>query len=214
MLLEMGAIERYEDGYRIGLRMFAMGSCSAEVALRNLALPAMEALHRVTQQTLHLAVLRGADVVYVEKLRTSLAVPTPAVVGASLPAHLTAVGKSLMAACLAEMGIPAGALTPVAGRNVPDPLALARELYLTRARGYAIDRGNSVKGLACIAVPIVAGGSAVAALSVAFPAGAGTGEILLSSLRETATSIGRAVPPSLAGSLFQGAGATAAYGKL
>jgi DNA-binding IclR family transcriptional regulator len=159
----------------------------------------------VTQQTLHLAALRGPDVVYIEKLRTSLAVPTPAVVGASLPAHLTAVGKSLMAAGLAEMGISAGALMPVAGRNLPDPLALARELYLTRARGYAIDRGNSVKGLACIAVLIVAGGSVVAALSVAFPAGAGTGEILVSSLRETATSIGRSVPPPFAGSLFQAA---------
>jgi DNA-binding IclR family transcriptional regulator len=198
---------------RAVLRMFAVGSCSAEVALRNLALPAMEALHRVTQQTLHLAVLRGPDVVYIEKLRASLAVPTPAVVGASLPAHLTAVGKSLIAARLAEMRAPVSALRPAAGRNPPDPLALARDLDLTRARGYATDREDSVKGLACIAVPIVAGGSAVAALSVAFPAGAGTGEVLLSSLRETAASIGRSVPPSLAGSLFRGEGAAAVDGK-
>lgn len=194
MLLEMGAVEQYEDGYRIGLRMFAVGACSAEVALRNLALPAMEALHRLTRQTLHLAVLRGPDIVYIEKLRTQLAVPTPAVVGASLPAHLTAVGKALLAE----------------DKSAPRPAALTRELALTRARGFATDREESVKGLACIAVPIMAGGSAVAAISVAFPAGAGTGEVLLNSLRETATRIGRSVSPALMGSLSRSAGETVA----
>lgn len=206
MLLEMGAVEQHEDGYRIGLRMFAVGSLSAEVALRNLALPAMESLHRVTRQTLHLAVLRGPDIVYIEKLRTHLAVPTPAVVGASLPAHLTAVGKALMAQDLTAVGAAVSAPRPGVGRNAPDRLVLARELTLTRSRGFAVDREETLKGLACIAVPIMAGGSAVAALSIAFPAAAGTGEVLLNSLRETATRIGRSVPPALMGSLSQGNG--------
>ncbi|MER5430117.1 IclR family transcriptional regulator [Streptomyces sp. NPDC002588] len=212
MLLEMGAVEQYEDGYRIGLRMFAVGSLSAEVALRNLALPAMEALHRVTRQTLHLAVLRGPDIVYIEKLRTHLAIPTPAVVGASLPAHCTAVGKALMAEDLTGVGVRVGIPSPRAGRNVPDQLAFARELALTRTRGFATDREEAMQGLACIAVPIVAGGAAVAALSIAFPAVAGTGEVLVNSLRETAVRIGRSVPPTLVGSLSP-AVATAAHGR-
>lgn len=96
MLLEMGAVERQGHGYRIGLRIFAMGSCSAEVALRDLALPVLQEIHRLTRQTVHLAVLRGGDVVYIEKLRTRVALPTPAVVGERLPAHCTAIGKSLL----------------------------------------------------------------------------------------------------------------------
>lgn len=202
MLLEMEAIEQHDGGYRVGLRMFSVGSCSAEVALRNLAMPAMEALHRMTRQTLHLAVLRGPDIVYIEKLRTHLAIPTPAVVGSSLPAHITAVGKSLLASAVPQD----------AGWGPPREPNLTRELALTRSRGWATDREESVAGLACIAVPIVTGGSPVAALSVAFPSHAGTGEILLSSLREAATTIGRAVSPDLATSLSQGTATMAAYG--
>ncbi|SFK70114.1 IclR family transcriptional regulator [Geodermatophilus ruber] len=203
MLVEMGAVEQHTDGYRIGLRMFAVGACSAEVALRDIALPAMEELHRIARQTLHLAVLRGPDVVYIEKLRTHQAVPTPAVVGASLPAHWTAVGKALLAEERAESAASTEVLRSRAGRKMADPAAFAQELTLSRARGYAVDREESVAGLACIAVPIVAGGSAVAALSVAFPAAAGKGEVLLNPLRATAARIGRSLPPALRGSLLR-----------
>ena len=39
MLLEVDAVQRVGQGYRIGLRIFTMGTCSAEVQLRNVALP-------------------------------------------------------------------------------------------------------------------------------------------------------------------------------
>jgi DNA-binding IclR family transcriptional regulator len=39
MLLEVDAVQRVGQGYRIGLRIFTMGTCSAEVQLRNVPLP-------------------------------------------------------------------------------------------------------------------------------------------------------------------------------
>jgi DNA-binding IclR family transcriptional regulator len=63
MLLETGAVEQAERGYRLGLRMFSLGTLPPEAELREAAMVHLEGLHRVTGQTLHLAVLRGADVV-------------------------------------------------------------------------------------------------------------------------------------------------------
>jgi DNA-binding IclR family transcriptional regulator len=68
MLTQVAAVEQVEGGYRIGLRMFSMGTLPPESALREAALPHLEELHRITRHTLYLAILRDADVVYLEKL--------------------------------------------------------------------------------------------------------------------------------------------------
>ncbi|OHV25714.1 IclR family transcriptional regulator [Parafrankia soli] len=206
MLLEMGAVERHGHGYRIGLRIFAMGSCSAEVALRDVALPVLQEVHRVTRQTVHLAVLRSGDVVYIEKLRTRVTLPTPAVVGERLPAHCTAIGKSLLTTrAVADMvRAPLPARTR---RSIVDPAILQRELALSRSRGFAVDREECVDGLACLAVPIHAHGVAVAGVSVAFPAAAGNGEVMISTLRTAAARIGRALPATLVAGLCADEGA-------
>lgn len=62
-----------------------------------------------------------------------------------------------------------------------------------RLRGHAIDREEAAKGLACIAVPVLVGGEAIAAISVAFPSGYGSGEQLVSPLREASAAIGRSL---------------------
>jgi len=50
--------------------MFSMGTLPPESALREAALPHLEELHRISRHTLYLAILRDADVVYLEKLPT------------------------------------------------------------------------------------------------------------------------------------------------
>src|SRR5512144_434397 len=55
MLVDVGAVEQQDGGYRIGLRMFALGALPPEAALRQAALVHLEELHRLTGQTLHLA---------------------------------------------------------------------------------------------------------------------------------------------------------------
>ena len=62
------AVEQVEGGYRIGLRMFSMGTLQPESALREAGLPHLEELHRITGHTQYLGILRDADVVYLEKL--------------------------------------------------------------------------------------------------------------------------------------------------
>lgn len=194
MLVEVGAVEQVPGGYQVGLRMFSLGALPPEAALRDAALPHLEELHRVTGQTLHLAVLRGADVLYLEKLLprgSKLAMPS--VIGDRMPATCTGVGKALLA--FSREDFVASALSGLMRRRTARSLSSAeqarRELDAIRDRRYAVDREEAADGLACVAVPVFAGSVAVAAISVSFPAAAGSGQALVAPLCEAAVAISR-----------------------
>ena len=196
MLVEVGAVEQVPGGYQVGLRMFSLGVLPPEAALREAALPHLEELHRVTGQTLHLAILRGADVIYLEKLlpRGNRLV-TPSAIGDRMPATCTGVGKALLA--FAPDDVIASALAGPPRRrtahSLGSPDQIRRELEAIRERGYAFDREEAADGLACAAVPVLAGpsGTAVAAISVSFPAQSGSGQALITPLRAAAAAISR-----------------------
>ena len=76
----LGVVDRTGQQYRVGTRMFAWSTPSREVAVRQVALPLMSELSRRYGHTLHLAVLCGADVLYVEKLHSRASTATPSAV--------------------------------------------------------------------------------------------------------------------------------------
>ena len=197
MLLEVQAVERSGHGYKIGLRIFSMGALSVDARLRERSLPHLERLRRITRHTVHIATLQGSEVVYLDKLPSSLSPNTPALVGGRLPAHRTGVGKALLA------------FTGDAARMMPEPSRsvgggafraddLGRRLETVRRTGIAGDREEAAPGLACVAAPIMSGGRALAAVSVAFAASDGSGEVFLNPLRETVAALSRLVATCLA----------------
>src|SRR5690349_24337055 len=103
-LTTWGALERDSRGrYRIGLRLWEVGSLAPRgLGLREIALPYLEDLYEATHENVQLAVLDGAEVVYVERIagRTSVGVRTR--VGGRWPAHSTGVGLVLLAYAGAE----------------------------------------------------------------------------------------------------------------
>lgn len=117
--------------------------------------------------TVHLAAPDGVEVVYVEKIESRRAPPTPSRVGGRLPAHCTGVGKALLA-----YGPPARITAVVAAgleRRTPRTVVAPGTLPATspsRPRGYAQEHEESTAGVACIAPVRDAAGNAVAAVSV------------------------------------------------
>jgi DNA-binding IclR family transcriptional regulator len=197
MLVEVGAVEQVPGGYQVGLRMFSLGALPPEAALREAALPHLEELHRLTGETLHLAILRDADVVYLEKLLPrGNRLLTPSVIGDRMPATCTGVGKALLAFSARDVteAALAGPLERRTARSAASLEQVRQQLRVVRGQGYAFDREEAADGLACVAVPVLAGvpaGRAVAAISVAFPATAGSGQALVAPLREVAARIAR-----------------------
>lgn len=163
-------LDRGADGtYRLGLRLFEIGErVPIYRSLSDAARPIMEDLRDATSKRIHLAVLEGVDVVYVEIVGANLA-SVGSRIGGRYPAHATGVGKVLLAyspASVVQARIDAGLprLTP---RTIAAPGALHRELGQIRDRGFGQDREESHVGVSCVAAPVFGSDSKLrAALSI------------------------------------------------
>lgn len=169
-LCRLGLLERTREGLRLGLHLFELGQLvPRQRSLREAALPLMEDLREATRSTVHLAVLDGVEVVYVEILRHKGAPGMPSRIGGRLPAHATGVGKALLAfspAAVVSARIEAGqpSLSPF---TIVTPGGLLRELATIRTTQLAFDREESGAGTVCAAAPIFGSdGRPAAALSV------------------------------------------------
>jgi DNA-binding IclR family transcriptional regulator len=170
-------LKHYDDGYALGLRMFEIGSL---VPHRNritcAARPVIHELARQTGQVVHLAVLDQQDVVYLDKVGSAVsdrafADTLPSRVGGRLPAHCTAVGKTLLAyspsATVSEY--LATGLRRRTEASLATPAALQAAMVSIRNAGYATERDEAVPGVACVAAPIRNFDEVVAAVSVCGP---------------------------------------------
>jgi IclR family acetate operon transcriptional repressor len=169
-LAEHRLVERQEDGYRLGMRLFELGlRCPKPRDLRLAALPFLGDLRDATHETVHLAVLDGLDVLYLEKLTGHRGPPLASRVGGRLPAHCTGVGKALLAfaPAAAVSAVLHGELLRLTARTIVMPGLLTRELAKVRREGVAFEYEESTKGVVCVASPVMGpDGTAVAALSI------------------------------------------------
>lgn len=169
-LCRLDLLEQTPDGLRLGLRLFELGQLvPRQRSVREAALLVMEDLREATRATVHLAVLEGIEVVYVEILRAKGAPSLPSRIGGRMPAHATGVGKVLLAFSPPEVAaarIEAG-LPHCSPHTIVAPGALHRELAGVRDSGIAFDREESGVGIVCAAAPVLGqDGRVVAALSV------------------------------------------------
>ena len=164
-------LDRDGDMLYLGVRLFELGQTVEQPRrLRQLAHPVMTDLRDATGQTVHLAVLEGADVVFIAILR---GVPTArplARVGGRLPAHATALGKAILAFSPPDVveRIAQGGLVQRTTHTITEPSALLHELAEIRRSGVAAEREECAIERSCIASPILGlGGTPIAAISVA-----------------------------------------------
>ncbi|MBN9150969.1 MAG: IclR family transcriptional regulator [Micrococcales bacterium] len=133
--------------------------------LRQLLRPLMDEIQDFSGQTIHLATIEGPEVVYLDKLESSIGVRLTSVIGGRNPAHATGVGKALLSRKLAttqDVYAWATQYAPLVARTsktITTPADLATALEETRTRGYAIDDEESETSLYCVAacVPLVFG---------------------------------------------------------
>lgn len=169
-LVEYGILEREPGGFRPGLLLFELGEGAPRPRrLRRLAYAHMEELRHRTGKTVHLAVLDGTDVVYIEILLARHAPVMPSIVGGRVYAHATAVGKLLLAFASEERReeVISQGLPMVGPRTITDVDVLRDQLRRIARQGFATESSESAPGLACVAVPLrVGGGPPIAAVSV------------------------------------------------
>lgn len=197
-LVRLQYLERHGNSLRLGLALFELGQLAATPKeLRRRAIAFMADLRNATGQTIHLAVLDGTEVVYIEILRGKGTPPLPSRVGGRLPAHATAVGKALLAFSAPEAldQVIAGGLPRVGPDTITDEAALRKALAEVAADGVAYERNESAPDSFCAASPVLdAGGAVVAALSVSGKVGHLDVHRVAPAVRTAALALGRQLP--------------------
>ncbi|KZB88218.1 IclR family transcriptional regulator [Amycolatopsis regifaucium] len=169
-LVSTGLLERDGSALRLGLKLFEIGQLAVRRrGLVEAARPYLADLREATRNTVHLAVLEGTEVVYLDILRGPDAPSLPSRIGGRFPAHATGVGKAILAfspESVVTQVIDAG-LPRVSVRTITVAGLLRRQLAKVRGDGIAFEREESGVGVVCAASPLLdAQGVAVAALSI------------------------------------------------
>jgi DNA-binding IclR family transcriptional regulator len=158
-LVDAGWVETDERGacYGVGLRALRAGVSylDRDPVVRAAGL-ILARLCRELDETVHLARLDGAEIVYLASRESLHHLRVTSRIGRRLPAHAAALGKALLAERTdAEVDalLPAelAALTPGTVTSRP---RLFTELADTRVRGWAFEREQNTVGLACFAVAV------------------------------------------------------------
>ncbi len=185
-----------EHRYGLGLAAFEVGSGYArQEPLQRIARRPLARLVDETGHSAHLAVLHGREVLYVLEERAPGRPPLVTDVGVRLPAHLTASGRSVLAALPAAHVLALypdrSAFVDRTGLGPRSLSALRTELVETRARGHAVENGEVTPGLASVAAAVLDhNGFPVAGVAVTFPVEAGTAAIAAAAVR-TAHALGQ-----------------------
>ncbi|MFI6322547.1 IclR family transcriptional regulator [Nonomuraea sp. NPDC050556] len=150
-------------------RAYVAGPALVEIGLaavghmdiRALVRPVLEELAVRFAETVHLAVLEGGEVRYLDAVESTRALRVAARTGSSFAAHCTASGKALLAALgpveLAAVLPGDGPLAAQTPSSITSREQLAVELAKVRERGYAFNREESEEGVASVAAAIPAG---------------------------------------------------------
>ncbi len=174
-LAALGYVRQEGEGglYRLTARMFEVGSTNlGQMDQISLARPRLDRLARELEETVHLVVRDGQDVVYIYKAEAGN-LRLSSRLGLRVPMYCTAVGKAILAHlpyAAAERVLADTTFRPMTPRTILTPEALREQLRLVRARGWAVDDEENELGIRCVAVPLsYRSGEAEAAFSVSAP---------------------------------------------
>ncbi|MGH3663979.1 MAG: IclR family transcriptional regulator [Micromonosporaceae bacterium] len=192
------------DGRRFALRPRVLGlgfSYLSSLSLPELALPHLKHLGEHVNESCSLAVLDGADVVYVARVPAKRIMSVAISVGTRFPAYATSMGRVLLAH--ADPGwlddyLTSARLRPITRHTVTDPDRLRELLDQVRSQGFCVVDQELEEGLRSIAVPVRGAESVVvAAMNVSAHVSRGSPDAIRTELLPPLLAAARAVSADL-----------------
>ncbi|MBY3596156.1 IclR family transcriptional regulator [Rhizobium bangladeshense] len=158
-LVEEGLLELDGDGrYAPGLRLLDFAARSwARNEFRLIAEPHLAELQQATGETVHLGVLRGQSIIYLDKVEGRQPVRMYSQIGNASPCYCTGVGKAALSLLPPEslVDLLAGlSFTSFTASTHASAETLAAEIREIAEQGYAFDREEHEAGIRCVAAPV------------------------------------------------------------
>ncbi|MEU3896691.1 IclR family transcriptional regulator C-terminal domain-containing protein [Streptomyces sp. NPDC045251] len=175
-LTDLGYVHTDGRLFRLTPRVLELGySYLAGFTLPQIAAPYLEQLVAQVRESSSLCVLDGDDVVYVARVPTSRIMTASITVGTRFPAHVTSVGRVILADlpdAEIEDRLGRADLRPHTARTLTSADALRAELRRVRRQGYSLVDQELEDGLRSVAAPVRdRDGAVVAGVNIAVHAG-------------------------------------------
>lgn len=174
-LASIGYVERDEVSGKYGatLRIWEYGAMvSDRIDVRAVSRPYLEQLAVTSEETVHLSILSGAEVIYIDKVDSPTPLRSYTRVGGRAPAFCVATGKALLAFVDHQKlkQTLEGRLHQFTPSTISSLDALEKELRHIRKHGYALNLGEWRNGINGLAVPVFDhSGRAVASIGITLP---------------------------------------------
>jgi IclR family KDG regulon transcriptional repressor len=166
--------DRESEKYRLGIALFRLGALvRRRMDISSQGRPYLYALREKTNETVHLAILDGTEIMYVYNLESTQAIRMRSDLGVRKPAYCTAEGQAILAFQPQPVvdAVIAQGLSPRTPQTITEPSELIKALAVVRQRGCAIEDEESEIGMRGISAPIRNdAGDVVAAVGLAGPA--------------------------------------------
>lgn len=133
------------------------GKAYDRVDVSTIVQPYVDDLVRRVQCTVHVGVRSGDEIIYLVRTDSDKPYRMPSRVGASIPLHTSAIGKSILARLdddAVERFVNRAGLPRRTARSLATLEDLRTELVDIRRDGYAFDREENVPGVVCIGTAV------------------------------------------------------------
>lgn len=144
--------------FRLTPRVLELGyAYLVSLTLPQVAEPHLEHLVAQVKESSSLCVLDGDDIVYVARVPTTRIMSAVITVGTRFPAHVTSVGRVMLAALAddeLELRLERARLRPLTARTLVAPEDLRAELARVRRQGYALVDQELEEGLRSVGAPV------------------------------------------------------------
>ena len=144
--------------YHLGIKLFKLGNQAVlQFDLRDVCRPFLMRVMEESRETVHLAVMDGDQVLYLDKVEGPHALRMPSRVGRHIPLYCTSLGKAMLS-CLEDHEVkrllPKKAFVAYTPQTLKSLDLLLVDLRTVRKKGYATDNEEVELGLRCVGAPI------------------------------------------------------------
>jgi len=203
-LHKLGYLRKDENtqGYILGHKAWGLGiSIIKDVDIKQIAHPYLEELSREINETVNLAILDDAEIVYLDRIKTEQIININLSIGSRLPLYCTSMGKSLLAFIpkdeLFEL-LDKIDIKPITPNTITDKGSLLEELQKVRQRGFSVNNIELDIGLRSVAAPVRGGsGRVIAAVNIAVPSSRITFEELKTKLAKKVIDVTRIISEAM-----------------
>ncbi len=166
--------DRVTNKYRLGLIFIELADhVLNRYDFRDRLKPYLEELAEKTGEIIHLAILDGTEIIYLDKKGQAQPLTVATEIGGRGPAYCSAMGKVLLAGLTRQelkKTLGEGSLKKMTSNTITEMSRLTAELEKVKHQGFAIDDEEAFPGICCVAAPLKkTDGEVIAAISATVP---------------------------------------------